>query len=183
MKSITAFADGVVILPDFLNTLQLRVAGGGPGDSNNHYAVNGHLDGADIRIWANPTGIANGAAPIKIDGSIDWRDRHVIGFYVNPAATNRGVGQVDDYAQSTVPPVVSLGYTGLGGLTAGGAAPSAGNPPALSAGKYALKVDTTGSGVLLYASTADGSLLIYNASGSTIYPTIILVAFGDTGKR
>ncbi len=181
MRTITSFADGVVILPAFLNTLQTRIAGVEQADSNNHYSA--LVDGADVRIWSYPTGLATGAAPLLVDGSIDWRDRHVLAAYIDTTAATRGAGQADDYQQSGFVPAMSFGYTGLGGKDSGGATPTAGNPPVLATGKYLITLATTGSGALAYANTSTGKLYYYNNTGGTAYPTIVLVAFGDTGKR
>jgi hypothetical protein len=165
------------------NALLLEAMGLREADKNNDYTTGtGFKRGVSARLWsfASGAGLASGAAPLQLDTTIDWRDRHVVALYINLTAATRAAGQTDDYQLSSFAPSVSFGYTGLGGLTAGGADPSAGNPPTLTTGKYLVTLATN---VLLYASTVDHSLKVYNGSGSTIFPVIFLLGTGDTGKR
>jgi hypothetical protein len=178
MKVLTTFAAMQQIASTFLNSLQSIAMGAKTGTTNNDLGA--LASGADVKINQYKTGLATGATPIKLDGDIDWRDRIVIGLYLELGATANGLGGANEYNFSNFKPVLFMGYTGTGGLTAGGANPSAGNPPVLAAGKYRVQCDAANK-VLLYANASDTALYLYNDTGATIFPAFVTIAFGDTG--
>ena len=76
------------------------------------------------------------------------------------------------------------GYTGRGGLDAGHADPTNGNPPVPAAApnsSWAMEVATD---VWLYASTGDGALYLYNDTAGTLKtPILSIIATAPTGLR
>lgn len=179
MKTLTTFAALTQISgTGFLNPLQTIVAGAKKADTNND--LTSLVNGADVKVWQYKAGITAGASPVKIDADIDWRDRIVFGLYIEMTASANGLGGASEYQFSSVDPFVFSGYTGTGGLTAGGLSPSAANPPVLASGKYLVQADSANK-VLLYAGNADGSLYVYNNTAGTIYPVFIVFALGDAG--
>lgn len=134
---------------------------------------------------ATAGGLAN-ATLIQVDAAtIDWKDRFVWGTLVRLTSDNERIGQSVDYRFGYGATITHFaGYTGLQALSnvTTGAAVSNGNPPLhdTGAGGTSWAVDIT-SNIHLY--TQDSKLYLYNNSGATIYPVLIVFASGDTGKR
>lgn len=180
MRVIQTFVPNDQIASSFLNQLQQEIANAIKADSNND--LTSLAAGFDGRIWQDKAGIANAAAPVKIDSSIDWRDRILWGFYFDLTAAANGLGGANEYNFSSQAPTLFQGYTGTGGLDAGGADPTATNPPVLGAGKYLVNLDTGVNTMLMYANVTTGGLYVYNNSGgATRYPVIVVLGSGDAG--
>lgn len=179
MRKITDFSPSQQILDTFLDQLQDEQTGTIKADSNND--LTSLLAGFDCRIWQDRTGIASAAAPVKIDASINWHDRILFGVYFNLTAAANGLGGANEYNFSALASTLFTGYTGTGGKDGAGSDPTAGNAPVLGAGKYLVQADSTTGNVRLYSSISNNALYIYNATGGTIYPFLILFGSGDVG--
>lgn len=178
MRKITDFSPSQQILDTFLDQLQDEQHGVIKADSNNDVSSLGA--GVDERIWQYATGLAT-ATLVKIDGSIDWRDRFVqCELFATTDATQIAGGANDHNLNVAASWGIANGYTGTGGLDAGGAAPTNGNPPVSAAGKYMVEPTTNHR---IYAHPSTGALYIYNVTGSTVYYVLKYRASGDTGKR
>lgn len=187
-RVVTAVAGNQVASADY-NEIEDRTLGQLVGDSNNGFA-SPNCKGIDSRAWMPSGGTLADATTVKIDGSVDWRDRLVWGWYVTAGgAANLPGGATDyDFRGGVAAARFFHGYTGVGGYsnTAGaGTAVSNGNPPVAAVGgvrSYRVELNAAFS-VYLYASPADGSLSMYNASGGAINAAIVVLGTGDTGKR
>jgi hypothetical protein len=178
MRKITDFAPSQQILDTFLDQLQDEQHGAIKADSNND--VSQMEPGIDERIWQYATGLAT-ATLVKIDGSIDWRDRFVsMELFATTDATQLAGGANDHNLNVAASWGKTDGYTGTGGLDAGGSAPTNGNPPVSAAGKF---MQTPLANEFVYAHPSSGVLYIYNNTGSTQYYVLKYRATGDTGKR
>lgn len=186
----------------FLNLLQSVTAAARPTDQGDLTAMG---SGFEVRVWQCESNISNGALKtvssnaIKVvdeladpvvltTDTIDWSDREVFGLYRSFISGDQHPGQKNDHTFDAWTSVeLFWGYIGLGAQKSGGGAVSSGNPPypasvdAGYGGSWAVRVATD---VWLYLDAADGSLKLYNDSGSTLYkPTLILFATAQTGKR
>jgi hypothetical protein len=190
-KRITNFAALVEITSAFLNSLQDLVLGAKKADSNNDLSALG--DGLDARIWqASPaTGVA-AFDQVKVDTTLDWRDRLVWGVYLDPGALANLVGQASDTMFTTAGfatvPTLFAGYTGTGGYAniSAGTPPSAGNPPVTGTAdaNRSYRVEpVAATAVFLYAHPTNGALYLFNNTSSVIQPVLLVIASGDTGKR
>lgn len=180
MKKIVTAADGVVFQPADANSWQDHTRGARRANQNNGVPAGGCL-GGDRVVWQYAAGIAAGAAPVLIDDSIDWRDRVLSGRYKNLLVAADALGGASEQNFSNTFPAIFDGYTGTGGLTAGGAEPTAGNPPVRAAGKYLVYANGATATVLLYATTTTGKLYVYNNTAGIIYPWLEVDAYGDAG--
>jgi len=145
--------------------------------------------GLDVRSWQPTGGSLANATTIQIDDSIDWRDRILCGFYVTAggAAFLPGGASDYDFRAGVAAPSYFHGYTGIGAYSnlGTGAAVSNGNRPLSGAGafrSYCVEVNPAFS-VWLWVDPTTGSLNLYNQFGATIYPHLLILATGDTGKR
>ena len=102
-------------------------------------------------------------------------------FYA-PSGADTQPGGANDYQYDYDIPSLRKGYTGRGGLDAGSADPTNGNPPVPAAGtSWAMEVDVD---IYLYASTVDGSLWLFNDSLGTLKtPILSITATAPTGLR
>ena len=163
-----------------LNAIQDRALGSLKADSNNDLSA--LPAGMDGREWQYTTDLAN-ATQIKVDASIDWMDRVVVAFYRGYGTSNVRPGQSNDYLYDGATLITAKGYTGKGAKDAGAVnAPTAGNPPVPAPGtSWAVQIVTN---LWLYANPSDGTLWLYNATGSTIKePNLTVLATAKTGKR
>lgn len=181
----------------FLNLLQSVTAAARPTDQGDLTAMG---SGFEVRIWQCESNISNGALktvssnaievvdeladPVALTtDTIDWSDREVFGLYRSFSSGDQHPGKPSDHTfDATTSVELFWGYLGLGALKSGGGAVSSGNPPYPASGSsWAVRVATD---VWLYLDAADGSLKLYNDSGSTLYkPTLILFATAQTGRR
>ncbi len=180
MKKIVTAANGVVFQPADANSWQDNTEGARRANQNNDIPSGGCLGGDRIR-WQRSAGVANGAAPVLVDDSIDWRDRVLEGTFKNLLVAGDSLGGATEHNFSNTFPTLVDGYTGTGGKDAGGADPSAGNPPVLAAGKYAVSLNGATKTIWVYALGSTGALYFYNNSGGTVYPYLSLTASGDAG--
>lgn len=188
LRVVTAVAGNQVASADY-NELQDRSTGELAANKNNDYGTTGGK-GFDSRLWQPTGGSLATATLVQIDSSVDWRDRIVWGFYVTAGSAGNLPGGASDYdfRRGVAAPNFFHGYTGTGAysnVAGAGTAVSNGNPPVAGAGgvrSYRVEV-VTGANVYLYVDPADGSLYMYNDSGVTIYPCLINLGTGDTGKR
>ena len=178
------------VLAAELNDLCTRAVGAAPasldGAVNNRFRTPSVTPNGLTEVFWLPNALSvNNGALTTIDDSIDWRDRVIVVSYVAIGASARVFGSADDYLFDANMSVPRVAYLGEGGLTAGLAVPSAGNPPVPAAGaSWAMEIVTD---VWIYAvpSSADvGQLQIYNGSGSDIeLPLLFVRATGKTGAR
>lgn len=186
MKRIVTAANGVVFQPANANEWQDRDLGCVAADSNNDYA-SGTGKGMDGRLWQPSGGSLANATAVKIDSSVDWRDRVFLGWYANAGSAGNLPGGASDYDFRTGVAAANYfhGYTGIGAYSniTTGAAVSNGNAPVAGAGAFRSYRVEAAANVYLYADPTTGALYLYNNSGATIYPAFLLFGTGDTGKR
>ena len=178
------------ILAAELNDLCTRAVGAAPaalsGAANNRFRTPSVTpNGLTEVYWLPSSGSVNNAANATVDESIDWRDRVIVVNYLSVGPLARTPGGVDDYLFDGTMSAPRVAYLGEGGLTAGLAAPSAGNPPVPAAGvSWAMEIVTD---VWIYAvpSGADvGQLQIYNGSGADLLlPMLFIRTTAKTGYR
>lgn len=179
MEYVQTYVANQQILADELNKIQVRECGLRVAGSNNTHTL--MADGRDGTDWMYDGGALADATTVKVDATYDWRDRILSVHYAQPAGGSEEPGAVNDYLLDYTPKR-RLGYTGLGGLTAGLATPSAGNPPVPAANtSWALQIDAN---LWLYADVTDGSLWLYNNTGGGLgAPVLTISASAVTGKR
>lgn len=173
MRRTTTHARGSHVRAAFLNAIQDEQVGFVPGSENPAGAT--AITGFDGRYVCTPdAGVANNTLAV-LDDSVDWRSRLLRGAFVRLETAAQRLHGADSWQANdpTRPVAVRLfeGRTGTGGLGAAAAAVANGTPPVIASGAFAVVVDEAGSGaarVYLYAA-ADGSLCLYNASGSTLH--------------
>ena len=178
MERITTYTVNAQITSTQLNDLQDVTVGLISGANNNVLSVPG-CDGCE---WQSSTANLLTATQIKVDATRDWRDRVLTVLYYSPSGANTQPGGGDDYQYDYDIPSLRKGYTGRGGLDAGSADPTNGNPPVPAAGtSWAMEVDVD---IYLYASTVDGSLWLYNDTLGTLKtPILSITATAPTGLR
>jgi hypothetical protein len=179
MKRHETMARGSLVAAVLLNAMQdqavgLRRATGAAAGARS-------LTGADGLYWTTAdVGLADGAVAV-VDASVDWRQRAVWGRFTRlETAAQRSHGaeawQVNDPARGLVRRDFE-GRTGSGGVGAVSAVVSAGTPPVVAAGSFAVVLDeraTSAQRVWLYARPTDGVLGVYNASGATLHAELLL---------
>ena len=177
MERIATYTVNAQITSTQLNDLQDVTVGLISGANNNVLSAAG-CDGCE---WQYTTDLLVNTQ-VKVDATRDWRDRVLTVLYYSPSGANEQPGGANDYQYDYDIPSLRKGYTGRGGLDAGSADPSNGNPPVPAAGtSWALEVDAN---IYLYASTVDGSLWLYNDSGGARKPPILsITATAPTGLR
>ena len=126
--------------------------------------------------------VDTGADPMTlINGTIDWSDRIFLGVYRPMGGASQRPGDGDDIHFGNGTLTTWCDYLGGPGLDAGSAAPAAGSPPVRASGtSWAIQLVTN---LWLYIDPSDGSLKLYNDTGSTIRsPFLWFFATGDMGK-
>ena len=180
MERIATYTVNAQITSTQLNDLQDVTVGLISGANNNVLSAAG-CDGCE---WQSSSATLIPATQIKVDATRDWRDRVLTVLYFAPSGSDSQPGGVNDTDYDYDITALRKGYTGRGGLDAGGNNPSNGNPPVVTStppGSWALKVDLD---VYLYASTVDGSLWLYNDSLGTLKtPILSITATAPTGLR
>lgn len=179
MERIATYTANAPITSTQLNDLQDVTVGLVSGSSNNVLSAAG-CDGCE---WQSSAAVLPSATQVKVDASRDWRDRVLTVLYYSPTGGLTQPGGANDYVYDYNIPSLRKGYTGRGGLDAGSADPTNGNPPvpAQTPGSWAMEVDT---GIWLYADATDGSLYLYNDSGGDLKtPILSITATAPTGLR
>jgi len=179
MERIATYTVNAQITSTQLNDLQDVTVGLISGANNNVLSAAG-CDGCE---WQSTADLAP-STQVKVDATRDWRDRVLTVLYYAPSGSNTEPGGVNDTDYDYDITSLRKGYAGRGGLDAGSADPTNGNPPVVTStppGSWALKVDVD---VYLYASTVDGSLWLYNDTAGTIkIPILSITATAPTGLR
>lgn len=181
MKAISTAVAGTNASAADYNTLQARARGQRPSSGGELGASVGL--GTDTVIDQRAAGFAN-ATPTKIDGNHDWRDRVIWARYCNlTAAANRPGGANDWTDWSTLGGISTAvaGYTGTGGLDAGGVNPTAGNPPVAAAGPPTSYLVTVLANVWLYVEASTGHLYLYNNTGAALHLWLEVEGSADLG--
>ena len=179
MERIATYTANAPITSTQLNDLQDVTVGLVSGSTNNLLSAAG-CDGCE---WQSSAATLVGGTQVKVDGSRDWRDRVLTVVYYSPAGALTQPGGANDYLYDYNIPSLRKGYTGRGGLDAGGSDPTNGNPPvpAQTPGSWAMEVDTN---IWLYASASDGVLWLYNDTVGTLkIPILSINATAPTGLR
>ena len=179
MERIATYTANAPITSTQLNDLQDVTVGLVSGSTNNVLSAAG-CDGCE---WQSSAATLATATQVKVDGSRDWRDRVLTVVYYSPAGALTQPGGANDYLYDYNIPSLRKGYTGRGGLDAGGSDPTNGNPPvpAQTPGSWAMEVDTN---IWLYASASDGVLWLYNDTVGTLkIPILSINATAPTGLR
>ena len=178
MERIATYTVNAQITSAQLNDLQDVTVGLISGANNNVLSAAG-CDGCE---WQSSSATLASTTQIKVDATRDWRDRVLTVLYYSPTGANTQPGGGDDYQYDYDITALRKGYTGRGGLDAGSADPTNGNPPVPAAGtSWAMEVDVD---IYLYASTVDGSLWLYNDSLGTLKtPILSITATAPTGLR
>lgn len=200
MKPVTLHGPGSEVASTFLNLLQRTAMGAQPasgGDATILTLSNGEYGnelaamrrGADVRQYQLAS-LVDGQFVI-IDRSLDWRDRTVDAvLFVAGVGTNRMIGAAADIDLATLHVAVTEAtvmnrYLGTGAVSnvTTGAAVAAGAPPLNAVGavrSYAIELT---SGLWLYCSRTDGSLRLYNDTGSGADVLLRVTGYGQTAKR
>ena len=200
MKPVTVHGPGSEVASTFLNLLQRTAVGAQPasgGDATILTLTNGEYGnelastrrGADVRHY-QLQGLVDGQFAI-VDRSLDWRDRLVdVVVFTSGLGTIRMIGAFDDTDLATLDVAVIEGvahnrYLGTGAVSnvTTGAAVANGAPPLNAVGavrSYAIELT---SGLWLYASRTDGSLRLYNDTGSGLDVLLRVTGYGQTAKR
>lgn len=178
MERIATYTANAPITSAQLNDLQDVAVGLVSGTNANVLSAPG-CDGCE---WQSSAASLSSATQVKVDASKDWRDRVLTVAYYTPSGALTQPGGADDYHYDYDITSLRKGYTGRGGLDAGSADPTNGNPPVPAAGaSWAMEVATS---VWLYASTVDGALYLYNATAGTLKtPILAITATAPTGLR
>ena len=178
MERIATYTANGPITSSQLNDLQDVTVGLVSGSSANVLSAPG-CDGCE---WQSSAASLSSATQVKVDASRDWRDRVLTVAYYAPSGALTQPGGANDYQYDYDLTSLRKGYTGRGGLDAGSADPTNGNPPVPAAGtSWAMEVATN---IWLYASTVDGALYLYNDTAGTLKTPILSInATAPTGLR
>ena len=178
MERIATYTVNAQITSAQLNDLQDVTVGLISGSTNNVLSAAG-CDGCE---WQSSAATLVGGTLVKVDATRDWRDRVLTVLFYAPSGADTQPGGANDYKYDYDIPSLRKGYTGRGGLDAGSADPTNGNPPVPAAGtSWAMEVATD---VWLYASTVDGALYLYNDTAGTLKTPILSInATAPTGLR
>lgn len=179
MQRTQTYAANQQVLAAELNALQDQAQGLNAGANNNAHTT--LTAGTTAIEWMYDTATLGPSQLIKVDGSIDWRDRILTVAYGIPAASDWNPGASRDF-EFDFAPVLRRGYTGLGALGAASAPVTPGVPPVTASGSsWALKVDVN---VWLYAAPSTGELYLYNGTAGTLRrPILTVTATAKTGQR
>lgn len=169
-RRITNFSRGSHIPATTLNAMQdeasgLIAAGG---------TVSGSLalTGRDGRYWSSPdAGVADGTIAV-VDATRDWKSHHIEGTFIRLGAAAQRLHGADvwkrnDPAQTFSVRTIADAWTGVNA-----AAITAGTPPVIGAGVFAIILDelsTSADRIFLYARSSDGALCLYNDSGGVLH--------------
>jgi hypothetical protein len=177
MERIATYTANAPITSTQLNDLQDVTVGLISGSASNVLSAAG-CDGCEWQSTANLLP----STQIKVDATRDWRDRVLTVLYYSPSGANTQPGGANDYDYDYDITSLRKGYTGRGGLDAGSADPTNGNPPVPAAGaSWAMEIATD---IYLYASTVNGSLWLFNDTAGTIkIPILSITATAPTGLR
>ena len=177
MERIATYTANAPITSTQLNDLQDVTVGLISGSASNVLSAAG-CDGCEWQSTANLLP----STQIKVDATRDWRDRVLTVLYYSPSGANTQPGGANDYDYDYNITSLRKGYTGRGGLDAGSADPTNGNPPVPAAGaSWAMEIATD---IYLYASTVNGSLWLFNDTAGTIkIPILSITATAPTGLR
>jgi len=177
MERIATYTANAPITSTQLNDLQDVTVGLISGSASNVLSAAGG-DGCEWQSTAN----LSSSTQVKVDGTRDWRDRVLTVLYYSPSGANSQPGGANDYDYDYDITSLRKGYTGRGGLDAGSADPTNGNPPVPAAGaSWAMEIATD---IYLYASTVNGSLWLFNDTAGTIkIPILSITATAPTGLR
>ncbi len=182
MKAIDTYVTGDD-LPAADYTAAIAQAVGHRGASSSNVTGTAGRDGVH---FSKTTGLAN-AVPTTLDENHDWRDRVVTALVFDLGGSGIQPGQGTDYTDwasiGAGSPTVRMGYLGTGGLsnTTSGAAVANGAPPLAGTGSYTSYRLSLGTNFYLYADPSTGALKAYNATGSTVYAWIEVLATADLG--
>jgi len=176
MERIATYTANAPITSTQLNDLQDVTVGLISGSASNVLSAAG-CDGCEWQSTANLLP----STQIKVDATRDWRDRVLTVLYYSPSGANTQPGGANDYDYDYDITSLRKGYTGRGGLDAGSADPTNGNPPVPAAGtSWAMEIATD---IYLYANATDGSLYLYNDAGTIKTPILSITATAPTGLR
>lgn len=176
MERIATYTANAPITSTQLNDLQDVTVGLISGSASNVLSAAG-CDGCEWQSTANLLP----STQIKVDATRDWRDRVLTVLYYSPSGANTQPGGANDYDYDYDITSLRKGYTGRGGLDAGSADPTNGNPPVPAAGaSWAMEIATD---IYLYANATDGSLYLYNDAGTIKIPILSITATAPTGLR
>ena len=177
MERIATYTANAPITSTQLNDLQDVTVGLISGSASNVLSAAG-CDGCEWQSTANLLP----STQIKVDATRDWRDRVLTVLYYSPGSALTQPGGANDYDYDYDITSLRKGYTGRGGLDAGSADPTIGNPPVPAAGaSWAMEIATD---IYLYASTVNGSLWLFNDTVGTIrIPILSITATAPTGLR
>jgi len=180
MERIATYTANAPITSTQLNDLQDVTVGLIAGAQNNVLSAAG-CDGCE---WQSSAAQLATATQVKVDGTRDWRDRVLTVLYYEPSSALTQPGGGLDYTYDYDITALRKGYTGRGGLDAGQADPTNGNPPVPAAApnsSWAMEIATD---IWLYASATDGSLYLYNDTASPLKtPILSITATAPTGLR
>lgn len=144
--------------------------------------------GTDSRLWQiGATPLATGTF-LKIDTSTNWLDRLLWGKFVALAANANRAGQSGDHNLHSSTVTEFFGYTGNGSEKAAGGVVTAGNPPVATGfggtpESWRVRLNGATDTIWLFVDKTDFSLGIYNNSGSSINPILLIHGSAETGKR
>ena len=178
----TTFSAGSHVPAASLDTQQDRAhtldpatatAAGAPADTQ----------GADWITYQSPdAGIPTGDV-VTLDASDrDWRERllNATARFVTIAA--RRWGRADEHVGNDPASCnvrTALGVTGPGAYGAASATVAAGVPPVVAAGSCPIALDVRSDGeIWIFADPADGSLKLYNDTGTTLHLDLLVMATG-----
>ena len=180
MERIATYTANAPITSTQLNDLQDVTVGLISGAQNNVLSAAG-CDGCE---WQSSAAELVAAEQVKVDGTRDWRDRVLTVLFYAPSGALTQPGGANDYTYDYDITALRKGYTGRGGLDAGQADPTNGNPPVPAAApnsSWAMEIATD---IWLYASATDGSLYLYNDTASPLKtPILSITATAPTGLR
>lgn len=178
MERIATYTANAPITSTQLNDLQDVTVGLVSGSNANVLSAPG-CDGVE---WQSSAASLSAYTQVKVDASKDWRDRVLTVAYYAPSGALTQPGGANDYQYDYDITSLRKGYTGRGGLDAGSADPTNGNPPVPAAGtSWAMEVHNN---IWLYASTVDGALFLYNDTAGTLKTPILSInATAPTGLR
>jgi hypothetical protein len=175
MRRITTFARGSSVPAATLNAMQDRAVGLTRALVDGVAAPTGTLalTGRDGRYWCTPdtAGVLDGAIAV-VDNTRDWRSHHVTATFVRLTAAAQRLHGADvwkrnDPTQEIAVRRIEDAWTGVNL-----AAITAGVPPVIGAGVFAIILDELAAGtnrIFLYARESDGALCLYNDSGGALH--------------
>jgi hypothetical protein len=185
MERIVDAANGVVFQPDDADEWQDRTQG--MACANLAADLTDAL-GTDGRFWVCDTGGIPTAELVKLDDSLDWRDRLIWGTYYELASDTYRPGQNGDHQLDGATGTPFFGYLGAGAEETGTGAVTNGNPPVATGEggtpeSWRVRINGATNTIWLYVSKDDNSLNVYNGTVGAIVPVIVVHATSPLGKR